>query len=112
VTFVKGRVAASRMNKLEADFEQTFLMGLPHGFEELTFRLGGDCRYTPDFWVMEGDGVLALVECKGFWRDDAKAKLRVAAERYPNFRWKAFRKLPKSQGGLWQMERFGQEDAA
>ena len=108
----KARRVAGRMNKLEAEFEFMFLRRRPHGFEELTFRLGDDCRYTPDFWSLDDDDVLALDETKGFWRDDAKVKIRVAAEKYPQFRWRAWRKQTKAQGGLWVRETFGQEDAA
>jgi hypothetical protein len=104
----KARRVVGRMNKLEAEFEATFLKSRPHGYEEMTFRLGPDCRFTPDFWSLDDDDVLALDETKGHWRDDAKVKMRVAAERYPLFRWRAWRK----QGGVWMREHFGQEDAA
>jgi hypothetical protein len=111
VTLAKGRIPKPRMNGHEAEFEALHLSGKPHGFEEMTFRLGPDCRYTPDFWSLDDDEVLALLEVKGFWRDDAKAKIRMASERYPQFRWRAYRKLPKAQGGLWVAQTFGPEDA-
>lgn len=109
----KGRRhVAGRMNSYEAEYEKLFLGTKPHGFEELTFRLGDDCRYTPDFWVMADDDVIELHEVKGRWMDGAKEKIRTAAERYPQFRWVAFRKLPRNQGGGWVRERFGPEDIA
>lgn len=52
-------------------------------YEEITLKLGDDCRYTPDFAVIENDGTLRFEETKGFWRDDAKVKLRVAAKQFP-----------------------------
>jgi hypothetical protein len=106
--FAKARRVAGRMNKTEAEYEKLFLSNKPHGFEEITLRLGDDCRLTVDFWVIGDDDVLELHEVKGFWRDDAKVKLRVAAEKYPWIRFKAFRKVK----GQWQVEHFGLEDAA
>ena len=108
--FAKARRVVGRMNGTEAEYERLFLGKLTHGFEEITLRLGDDCRYTPDFWVIAEDGVLEFHECKGHWRDDARVKIRCAAEKYPMFRFRAFRKLPK--GGGWQRETFGPEDAA
>lgn len=106
----KARRVAGRMNQTEAEYERLFLGRNVHGFEEITLRLGDDCRYTPDFFVVADDGVLEFHECKGFWREDAKVKIRVAAEKYPMFRFRAFRKLPK--GGGWERESFGPEDQA
>ena len=107
----RGRQAADRMNKTEAEYAALFLGRRPHGFEEVTLRLGDDCRYTPDFWVLGDDDVLEFHEVKGRWEDDAKVKIRAAAERYPQFRFLAFRKRPKAQGGGWVRERFGPPDA-
>ncbi len=110
--FAKGRRVAGRMNGLEADFAATFLGGKAHGFEDITLRLGEDCRYTPDFWFLGDGDVLTFAEVKGFWRDDARVKIRVAAERYPQFRFEAWRKQTRKEGGQWVRERFGLEDAA
>lgn len=52
-------------------------------FEEITLKLAADCRYTPDFAVIENDGTLRFEETKGHWRDDAKVKIRVAAKLFP-----------------------------
>jgi hypothetical protein len=106
--FAKGRHVAGRMNKLEAEYASLFLGQKSHGFEQMTFRLGDDCRYTPDFWVIADDDVLELHEVKGHWMDGAKEKIRIASEMFPHFRWKAFRRVKK----VWLVETFGQEDAA
>ena len=104
----KARRVAGRMNGYEAEYEQLFLMQKPHGFEQWTFRLGDDCRYTPDFWVQEADDTITIIEVKGHWMDGAKEKIRIASEMYPMFRWQAFRRVKK----VWQVEHFGLEDAA
>jgi hypothetical protein len=95
------------MNKLEADFEQWFLMGKPHGFEQIKLRLADKTYYTPDFWVLGDDDVLEFHETKGGpWMDDARVKIKVAAERYPQFRFRAWRYVK----GVWHTEPFGPED--
>jgi hypothetical protein len=53
-------------------------------FEEVTFKLGPDCRFCPDFLVLLEDGSFEAHEVKGtYCRDDALVKFRVAAGRYP-----------------------------
>jgi hypothetical protein len=108
----KVRKAASRMNGQEQEYANLFLGQLDHGFEEIALRLADGSWYTPDFWVKAKDDVLEFHEVKGHWREAARVRIRVAAERYPQFRFKAFRKLPKALGGMWQVEHFGQPDAA
>lgn len=75
------------------------------GFQRITLRLGDDCRYTPDFDVQVADGTLEFHEVKGFWRDDARVKIRVAADRYP---WYAFKAITagKTPGTGWEIEAF------
>ncbi len=110
--YAKGRRhVTGRMNGLEADYAtHLMLKGLAFGFERITLRIGDDCRYTPDFDVLAKDDVLEFHETKGHWRDDAKVKIRVASEKFPQFRFRAFRKLSKKQGGGWVEETFGPED--
>ena len=52
-------------------------------FERITLLLAGDTRYTPDFMVQLVDGTLEMHEVKGFWEDDARAKIKIAADQYP-----------------------------
>lgn len=52
------------------------------GIQCFTLKLADDVRYTPDFWTVER-GALIAHEVKGFFRDDARVKLRVAARMYP-----------------------------
>lgn len=58
-------------------------------FESVKLRLADRTWYTPDFAVFENDGRLRMVEIKGFWRDDAKVKYKVAREMYHHFDWQA-----------------------
>jgi hypothetical protein len=83
------------MNKTEARYAATLELQQKAGeilwwkFEAITFKLADDCRYTPDFVVMMPDGMIELRETKGFWRDDALVKIRVAAAQFP-FRFRSF----------------------
>lgn len=52
-------------------------------FEAVTFKLAADTRYTPDFMVIDKYGAIRFDEVKGFWRDDAKVKIKVAANQFP-----------------------------
>lgn len=90
----KGREAPDPRNKTERDYgarlEAKKRAGdiLDYGYEGMTFKLASDCRYTPDYWVLAGDGLLELHECKGgFIRDDGRDKLKVAARLFPFLTW-------------------------
>ena len=52
-------------------------------YEQWTFKLANDTRYTPDFVIQERDGSLRAEETKGFWRDDAKVKVKLFAALFP-----------------------------
>lgn len=72
-------------------------------FESLKLRLADKTWYCPDFLVVFPDGRMEFHEVKGFWRDDARVKIKVAAEQYPMFRFIA---VSRKKGG-WQIEEFG-----
>lgn len=52
-------------------------------YESFTFKMADDYRYTPDFVIQENDGSLRVEETKGFWRDDARGKVKVFARQFP-----------------------------
>jgi len=111
----RGRLArhkSGEMNKTEAAYaadvlEPRRLTGeiVSYWFERFTFKLADDCRYTPDFVVMLASGELECHETKGFWADDAKVKIRVAASLFP-FRFVAIQKQSKKDGGQWVYQEF------
>jgi hypothetical protein len=49
--------------------------------------------------------VLEMHEVKGFWQDDARVKIKVAASIYP-FRFVAVTARAKKHGGGWAVEEF------
>ena len=70
-------------------------------FEGIKLRLADNTYYTPDYAVIAADGVMEMHEVKGFWRDDARVKIKVAADNYP-FRFLA---IKKGKDG-WEKEMF------
>jgi hypothetical protein len=114
--YAKGRRhVPGVMNKTEEEYANLFLRGrYVHGFEEITLKLAPACTLTIDFWVLADDMVLEFHEVKGGggWTDDARVKMKVAADKFPHFRFRAFQKLPKKKGGEWVEEKFGPADLA
>lgn len=106
-----GRLKPGEMNKTEARYaahlEAMKQRGEIHWykFEGLKFRLADKTFYTPDFAVMVADGHIELHEVKGYWQDDAKVKIKIAADMYP-MRFLAVMVLPHKQGGGWSYEDF------
>lgn len=106
-----GRLKAGQMNKTEAAYaahlEQLKTQGdvLWYKFESVKVRLADNTFYTPDFAVMTSDGLMQMHEVKGHWQDDARVKIKVAADQYP-FRFIAVKPLPKKDGGGWSVEEF------
>lgn len=106
-----GRLKAGERNKTEAAYEAHLWCRQQAGevawfrFEGLKLRLADSTFYTPDYAVMLADGQMECHEVKGFWEDDARVKIKVAAEMYP-FRFVAVKPVPKKAGGGWQTEVF------
>ena len=100
---------ASRWEQQYADeLEKLRLVGeiLGWRYEPFKLRLGKGWKttYAPDFMVLLPDGLIELHEVKGFWREDARVKIKVAAALYPEFRFVAVTK-DKNQPG-WVREEF------
>jgi hypothetical protein len=110
--FALGRLRPGEMNKTETEYDLRLDAMKHHGeiawycFEGIKLRLADATFYTPDFVVMASDGVIECHEVKGFWRDEARVKIKVAAALYP-FRFIAARKRTKAQGDGFDLETFG-----
>lgn len=109
--FALGRLPVGSMNKTEAAYE-AHLREQQHAgavlwfkFEGVKLRLADNTFYTPDFAVLPSACVLELHEVKGFWQDDARVKIKVAASLYP-FRFIAVKARAKRDGGGWEQEEF------
>jgi hypothetical protein len=109
--FALGRLKAGAMNKTE-DAYREHLEALKaagrvlwYRFEGMKLRLADNTFYTPDFAVLSASGELECHEVKGFWQDDARAKIKIAAEMYP-MRFVAVKAKAKKDGGGWAEEEF------
>lgn len=106
-----GRLKAGAMNQTERRYAEHLESRKRAGevawfrFEGIKFRLADNTFYTPDFAVMLADGQLEAHEVKGHWQDDARVKVKVAADQYP-VRFIAVTAKPKKAGGGWQVEEF------
>jgi hypothetical protein len=105
------------MNKAETFYSYELERLKQHGeikswkYEGLKLRLAEKTTYTPDFLVWMKNGDICLYEVKGFWKnkgkphfeDEARVKLKVAAELFPEFAvWAVW-----FDGSQFQYEYFG-----
>jgi hypothetical protein len=91
-------------------------------FEPIRLKLAEKANYTPDFIVrkrrevqvgyvhpdsiFEETSQLTAYEVKGFWREAARVRIKVAARLFPWIRFIAVRKQKKKDGGGWVEEVF------
>ena len=85
----KATLRAPEMNKTEEKYAWLLEVRRRAGeitrydFGKVTFKLGDDCRYTPDFMVVRSDLVIEFHEVKGgFEREDAMVKRRPRPSSY------------------------------
>ncbi|MGL6291690.1 MAG: DUF1064 domain-containing protein [Silanimonas sp.] len=108
--YAKARHKPGEMNKLEQEYANHLELLRRAGeiksweYEKIKLRLADKTFYTPDFMVVASDDTIEMHETKGFWEEDARVKIKVAAAMYP-FRFLGVKKAPKSQGG-WLYEEF------
>jgi hypothetical protein len=106
-SFALGRLPVGVMNKTEAKYAGELELLKRAGviqwfmFEGIKLRLADKTFYSPDFFVMLADGTLECKEVKGFWQDDARVKIKVAASMYP-FKFTAVKIIR----GSWEEESF------
>lgn len=110
-SYALGRLKSGQLNKTEQAYAaylgQLQAVGgiLWHKFEGMKFRLADNTFFTPDFAVMVPGGQIELHEVKGFWQDDARAKIKIAADMYP-FKFITVKARAKKLGGGWEIEEF------
>ena len=106
-----GRLKTGQMNNTEKAYaallESRRVSGalLWYKFEGVKLRLADNTFYSPDFFVMLADGSLESHEFKCHWQDDARAKIKIAADMYP-FRFIACKPKAKKDGGGFSVEEF------
>jgi len=96
-----------KMNKTEARYAQQLELRKRAGeivdykFEPFRLILANNTSYCPDFLVVRKDH-FEIHEVKGFWRDDARVKIKVAARQFPWFAFIAIQYKKKE----WHYEEF------
>lgn len=106
----KGQTSAKHdMNKLEARYASHLhvlqQVGKIHSFcfERHNLKLADRTYYKPDFEVMLPDGTIEFHEVKGFMRDDANVKIKVAAAQFPQY---VFRLVQWDRRTGWQTKSY------
>lgn len=99
------RQKSGGLNKTEAAFLEYLKRTYPHNevfAQKVTLLIANGVRFTPDFIMpsLETGQVFAF-ETKGFMRDDAAVKIKVAASVYP---WIKFFLVSKAKGGTWSIQ--------
>lgn len=107
---LKARVAPdanrNRMNRLESRYAEHLGYQKLEGkvayfmYEAISLRLADRTVYNPDFLLIMPDGSIEIHETKGFMRDDAAVKIKVAAKMFP---WFTF-KLVRLNKGRWEIK--------
>lgn len=108
------RHVPGQMNKTEesyaAELEMRRVAGevLRWEFEAVTFKLAADCRLTPDFMVELANGEIEFVDTKGTGPIDpvSKVKMRLAADKFYEFRFAMLQRQTKKAGGGWDRVEF------
>ncbi|NTU49588.1 MAG: DUF1064 domain-containing protein [Desulfobulbaceae bacterium] len=110
--YALGRLKTGEMNATETWYagrlKTAEMLGavLWWKFEGLKLRLADNTFYTPDFVAMAKDGVIECIEIKGFWMDDARAKIKIAASIYPfRFISHIVKKRPAKRGGGYEIDK-------
>ena len=71
----------------------------------MKLRLATGAWYTPDFAAANpATRRIELHEVKGFWREAARVRIKVAAEAFPMFDFFVARLQKKAEGGAWIVE--------
>jgi hypothetical protein len=110
--YALGRLPAGQMNKTEQAYSDELKKLEAAGeilfwkFEPLKLRLADNTFLTVDFLVIQKNREIELHDSKGSrftYQEDAKVKMKVAAELFPFFRFKVAFKV---KGG-WDVEEVG-----
>lgn len=93
----------ARLNKTE----KAFLEYLRHTAQvkclhimAITLKLAFDCRLTPDFSYYSEGGQLTFIDVKGWQREDALIKMKVAARTFPEWRFVIVKRIKRE----WKFE--------
>ena len=105
----RGSVPPDGMNGLERDWAQVLEARRVAGevlwwrFQPWALNLGGGAKFRPDFGaLLAPDGEITCFEVKGFWREAARVRIKIAASIHP-FNFVA---VTRDSSGAWIEEAF------
>lgn len=109
--YALGRMKTGQMNKTEAAYAQYLELQKRTGeilwfaFDSIKLRLADNTFLSVDFFVMTKTGELHAHDVKGSMKiitDDAKAKMKIACDKFP---FPFFYAIPKAKknGGGWDL---------
>lgn len=108
-----GRLEKGELNKTEQAYQNHLdkrrMAGevMWYRFEPFRMTLAPKTTYTADFLVQLASGHLEVHEVKGFWTEDARVKIKVAAALLPVFKFVAIQmEKGTSKDPVWIMEEF------
>ncbi len=103
-----GNRGVNYRSKWEREYHKVLLLSeYPYcEYEPISLNLAKGSRYTPDFVTRDADGNVTCWEVKGFWREAARVRIKVAARLLPWMRFVAVTKTRKKDGGGWKEEIF------
>ena len=93
----------AKLNKTERAYLAVLRANGSHlwiGVQNITLKLADDTRLTPDFSYVTKEGRMVFIDVKGFQREDALIKMKVAAR---EFLWAQFVIVKRESGifGNW-----------
>lgn len=100
LTEIQKTTDEQKLNKTEAAY-LAYLRCLNTkwiGIQNITLKLADDTRLTPDFSFIQNSGRFVFVDVKGFQREDALIKMKVAARQFPMFDFL----IVKKAGSGWE----------
>lgn len=112
--FALGRLKTGAMNKTEEAYGRLLrdrqLAGevVWYAFEAVNLRLADNTFYKPDFLVQLASGEVQVHEVKGgraIFTEDARVKVKVAADKFP-FQFIVAYPRSERDGGGWDIEEF------
>lgn len=110
--YALGRLPVGEQNKTEQAFDHYLAMQklageiLWYKFSGIKLRLADNTFVTVDFFVLTKDREIQAIDTKGsprIYMDDAKVKMKAAAEAYPIFRFRVAFPKAKKDGGGWDL---------
>lgn len=85
----KARKPVLTMNRTEQAFYDSCIKGNPRvrssKYERIKFVLAAGSTWLPDFYIIDTDGNIIIIEIKGRWRADDRIQIKVVSELFPEF---------------------------